>query len=72
MLLGRGGKDEKGGIQIPISQGDMIVLPAGTSHCSIESSKEYRYVGVYPKVPTYMENLSTGDYLAVGFCGPFD
>lgn len=26
----------------------MIVLPAGTAHCNLESSDESRYVGVYP------------------------
>lgn len=50
LLVGRGGNDEKGGIQIPVSAGDVIVLPAGTSHCSVESTPDYRYIGVYVKV----------------------
>lgn len=50
MLLGRGVKDERGGIEIPVSVGDVIVLPAGTTHCNVESTDDYRYIGVYPKV----------------------
>ena len=50
MLLGRGVKDERGGIEIPVSVGDVIVLPAGTTHCNVESTDGYRYIGVYPKV----------------------
>lgn len=30
--------------------GDAIVLPAGVSHCSVKSSEDYEYVGLYPKV----------------------
>lgn len=52
LLIGRGGNDDKGGIQIPIVAGDVIVLPAGTSHCSLESSVDYRYIGVYVKAST--------------------
>ena len=50
MLLGRGAKDEKGGVEIPVTAGDVIVIPAGTTHCSVESTEGYRYIGVYPKV----------------------
>ncbi|KAF4534988.1 C6 transcription factor [Lasiodiplodia theobromae] len=29
--------------------GDIFVLPAGISHCSIESEGEYEYIGLYPE-----------------------
>lgn len=38
------------GIEVELGEGDAIVLPAGVSHCSIESSSEYEYVGLYPEV----------------------
>lgn len=50
MLLGRGVKDERGGVEVPVIMGDVIVLPAGTTHCNVESTDDYRYIGVYPKV----------------------
>lgn len=30
--------------------GDVIVLPAGTAHSSLESSEDYFYIGIYPEV----------------------
>ncbi|KAI1045077.1 hypothetical protein LB505_009397 [Fusarium chuoi] len=45
------GKIQKGkGIQVSVTAGDVVVLPAGTAHSSLESSPDYRYIGVYPKV----------------------
>lgn len=38
------------GARIDVAAGDVIVLPAGTSHSSLESSSDYRYIGVYPSV----------------------
>lgn len=38
------------GIMVEVSAGDVIILPAGTGHCNVKSSKDYRYIGVYPKV----------------------
>ncbi|KAF5563452.1 cupin domain-containing protein [Fusarium napiforme] len=44
------GKIQKGkGVEVPVKAGDVIVLPAGTAHSSLESSSDYRYIGVYPK-----------------------
>jgi uncharacterized protein YjlB len=43
-------RDESIGQEIKVRAGDVIVLPAGTGHCNTESSEDYRYVGVYPKV----------------------
>lgn len=57
LLLGCGSSDEDGGIQINVSAGDVIVLPAGTAHCSLQSSQDYRYIGVYPKVQSSMSTL---------------
>lgn len=50
LLLGRGPLDEEGGVEVVVREGDAIVLPAGVAHCSIESSENYEYVGLYPKV----------------------
>ncbi|KAH6696842.1 hypothetical protein F5X68DRAFT_219310 [Plectosphaerella plurivora] len=44
------GKIQEGrGQEIPVNQGDVILLPAGTAHSSLESSPDYRYIGVYPE-----------------------
>lgn len=39
-----------GGLCLKVSAGDVIVLPAGTAHCSLSSEGKFRYVGVYPAV----------------------
>ncbi|KAL2011504.1 hypothetical protein VTN00DRAFT_4222 [Thermoascus crustaceus] len=36
------------GLRLKVSAGDVIVLPAGTAHCSVDSQGGFRYVGVYP------------------------
>lgn len=38
------------GPKIEVTAGDVVVLPAGTAHSSLESSSDYRYIGVYPTV----------------------
>jgi hypothetical protein len=52
LLLGCGSSDPStaGGLHVDVHAGDVVVLPAGTAHCSVESTLDYRYVGVYPKV----------------------
>lgn len=52
LLLGRGPLDpaDKDDLLIDLNIGDAIVLPAGVAHCNIESSDDYEYVGLYPKV----------------------
>ncbi|KIW54354.1 hypothetical protein PV05_06718 [Exophiala xenobiotica] len=49
LLLGCGSSDTTGGLHVDVYAGDVIVLPAGTGHCCVESSTDYRYIGVYPK-----------------------
>ncbi|KAK5051924.1 hypothetical protein LTR84_002727 [Exophiala bonariae] len=50
ILVGCGTHDlEDEGTKIDVSVGDVIVLPAGTGHCNLQSSKDYQYIGVYPK-----------------------
>lgn len=50
LLLGCGySDDETDGLKINVRSGDVIVLPAGTAHCNLESSKGFRYIGVYPE-----------------------
>jgi uncharacterized protein YjlB len=50
LLLGCGTNDNDGGQELEVRAGDVIVLPAGTAHCSVQSSKDYEYIGVYPAV----------------------
>ncbi|KAL4799462.1 hypothetical protein BDV19DRAFT_400729 [Aspergillus venezuelensis] len=49
LLLGVGGGDQVGGLEVDVRAGDVIVLPAGTAHSCAKSSKDYRYIGVYPQ-----------------------
>lgn len=53
LLLGRGPLDEEqeDDLIVELAEGDAIVLPAGVAHCSLESSEDYEYVGLYPEVP---------------------
>ncbi|PSN75531.1 hypothetical protein BS50DRAFT_568165 [Corynespora cassiicola Philippines] len=39
-----------GGVEMDIEVGDVFVLPAGVSHCAIESEGEFEYVGFYVEV----------------------
>lgn len=64
MLLGRGPLDDPndGGIEVDVSVGDIIVLPAGVSHCSVDSEGDYEYVGLYPKgSPHWDSNFCKAD-----------
>ncbi|KAL4966052.1 cupin domain-containing protein [Aspergillus stella-maris] len=51
LLLGAAGEDETDdvGLRVTVHMGDVIVLPAGTGHSSVESTGDYRYIGVYPE-----------------------
>ena len=42
--------DPKDGVRFEIKVGDVEVHPAGMAHCHVESSDDYRYLGLYPKV----------------------
>ena len=55
LLLGRGPFDKEneegnkeGGLTVTVYAGDVIVNPAGVSHCSLESDGNYKYIGIYP------------------------
>jgi uncharacterized protein YjlB len=51
MLVGRGQLDgNTGGQLVYLQPGDVIVIPAGTSHMNVTMTEDYRYVGVYPNV----------------------
>ncbi|KAF7563910.1 hypothetical protein G7046_g217 [Stylonectria norvegica] len=50
LLLGVGPlEDESLGTEVVMKAGDVIILPAGVSHCSKDFEDDYRYIGVYPK-----------------------
>lgn len=49
LLLGRGQSDQDGGLEVDVHAGDVVILPAGTAHCSLQSTQDYKYIGVYPK-----------------------
>ncbi|KAF2093368.1 hypothetical protein NA57DRAFT_61494 [Rhizodiscina lignyota] len=49
LQLGKGPLDGKGGVEVDVAKGDVIVLPAGTAHCSLSSDGGYEYMGLYPK-----------------------
>lgn len=36
-------------VQVDVRVGDVIVIPAGVSHCSKTYSPDYRYLASYPK-----------------------
>lgn len=59
-VLGRGKEDKSGGTIISVSSGDVLVLPAGTAHASVESSEDYKYIGVYPVVSIFNPLLLAG------------
>lgn len=50
MLLGQISSTKGKGVEVNVKAGDVIVLPAGTAHSSLQSSPDYRYIGVYPEV----------------------
>ncbi|OCK77354.1 hypothetical protein K432DRAFT_428070 [Lepidopterella palustris CBS 459.81] len=63
LLLGRGPLDDtEGGVEVDVSVGDIIVLPAGVSHCSVDSEGEYEYLGLYPEgSPKWDNNFCKAD-----------
>ncbi|CZT04318.1 uncharacterized protein RAG0_10818 [Rhynchosporium agropyri] len=64
LLLGRGPLDPeaKDDVVVKLGMGDAIVLPAGVAHCSIESSQDYEYVGLYPEgSPRWDNNFCKAD-----------
>jgi uncharacterized protein YjlB len=55
LVLGRpkpldGQETSTSGLEIDVTTGDVVVVPAGVSHRSLTSEGGYRYIGVYPKV----------------------
>jgi len=52
LLIGRGplDNDEETSVLTELKPGDVIILPAGVAHCSIDNDTDYRYIGLYPEV----------------------
>ncbi|KAH8730025.1 hypothetical protein GQ44DRAFT_473261 [Phaeosphaeriaceae sp. PMI808] len=66
LVLGRckpaDGEEGTEGIEVDVSTGDVVVVPAGVSHRSLTSSGGYRYIGVYPKTnPKWRNNFCKGE-----------
>ncbi|KAI9824620.1 MAG: hypothetical protein M1832_001710 [Thelocarpon impressellum] len=58
LLLGRGplDGDSDDAVEVDLSAGDAIVLPAGVAHCSLSSEGDYTYLGLYPKGSPHWDN----------------
>ncbi|KAL2414117.1 hypothetical protein ABEF95_013758 [Exophiala dermatitidis] len=59
LLLGRGPLDEVNdghAKEVELRAGDIIVLPAGVSHCCLHSEDDYSYVGLYPEGSPHWDN----------------
>ncbi|OAK96063.1 hypothetical protein IQ06DRAFT_297547 [Phaeosphaeriaceae sp. SRC1lsM3a] len=66
LVLGRckpvDGQEGTGGVEVDVSTGDVVVVPAGVSHRSLTSSGGYRYIGVYPETgPKWRNNYCKGE-----------
>ncbi|RSL62146.1 hypothetical protein CEP53_004861 [Fusarium sp. AF-6] len=56
LIFGAGGADdENAGVKCHVKAGDVVVVPAGVAHASVDEddktknkSEKYRYIGVYP------------------------
>ena len=46
-------------MEVKVKAGDVVILPAGTAHSSTQSSPDYKYIGVYPKVSDH--HVDDGD-----------
>lgn len=47
------------GEALPVSAGDVVLLPAGTGHKKLEASNDFEIIGAYPGGVSY--NLKTGE-----------
>ncbi|MER0238325.1 hypothetical protein [Fulvimarina sp. MAC8] len=47
-VVGFGGDEDEGGIALPMSPGDTVVVPAGVGHKRLEASSDFQVAGGYP------------------------
>ena len=49
------------GIQLILEKGDVLIIPAGVSHCNIGSTIDFKCVGAYPGGSDFDINLGKSD-----------
>ena len=62
--IGFGGDEADGGVVVPMTPGDAVIVPAGVGHKRIEATKDFQVVGGYP--PAQNGSVVRADSMDVG------